>query len=141
MTKDWYSPGEIHFSRRTALWLIQNLEILRDGRWPPEASNYIDIFSKTTSHKASFVTPVEYAAEISARMEKCGIDGLILLAMEAWGESQEALAKYLWMPEWSINKRANRALAYVSSGPARRWHNTPKRKGGTYQEFKRRKKK
>lgn len=136
MAKDWFSPGEVHFTQRTALWLIQNLGTLRDGHWPPEASNYIDIIGKgTLSHKAPFVAPVEYATEIIERLERCGIDGLILLAVECWRESEESLAKYFSMPGWSINKRARRALAYVASGPDRRWHNTKKRKGKTYQGF------
>lgn len=140
--KDWYSPGEVHFTRRTALWLIQNLGVLLEGNWPPEASNYIDSPGpKTTSQRAHFTTPVEYAAEILQRMEKCGIDGLMLEAIECWGKSEESLAKYFKMPAWSIRNRANRALSYVASGPARRWHDTPKRKGETYQEFRDRKKK
>ena len=142
MAKDWYSPREVVFTRKTARWLIQNLGNLRDGHWPPEASSYIDIPTgkKTGSHKAPFITPIEYAAEIETRLEKCGLDGLILEAIEGWGKSEESLAKYLRMPEWSIRTRARRALAYVASGPDRRWHDTKKRKGETYQNFKRRKK-
>lgn len=134
--KDWYSPGEVHFTRRTALWLVQNLGTLRTGYWPPEASNYIGIPGKKTGkHKAYFETPIEYAAEIEDRLEKCGIDGLILLAMECWGESEASLAKYLGKPEWSIRKRRKNALGYAASGPARRWHDIKKRKGKTYKEF------
>jgi len=71
--------------------------------------------------------------------EKCGQDGLILEAIEAWGKSEESMAKYLKMPVWSVHKRAKQALSYVASGPARRWHHTPKRKGEDYQAFKKRK--
>ena len=140
--KDWYSPREIRFTRRQCLWLIRNLPSLREGYWPPEASTYTDLpgSKKTGKHKAYFETPIDYAVEISSRMEKCGIDGLILLAIECWGESEASLAKYLRMPEWLVRKRYKRALAYVASGPARRWHDTKKRKGESYQEFKRRKK-
>lgn len=140
--KDWYSPGEIRFTHRTALWLVQNLGTLRNGHWPPEASSYIDIGGKkTASQKAPFITPIEYAAEIETRLEKTGTDGLILLAIECWGMSETSLSKYFKMPDWSIRKRARRALGYVASGPARRWHNIRKRKGETYQEFKERRKK
>lgn len=140
--KDWYSPGEIHFSIKTALWLIQNLGILRGGHWPPEASNYIDIplGKKTGKHRAYFETPILYATEIQSRMEKCGIDGLILEAIECWDKSVASLASYFRMPEWSIRKRRKTALGYVASGPARRWHHIKKRKGETYQDFKKRRK-
>lgn len=137
MAKDWYAPREVYFNRKTALWVIQNLGNLRAGYWPPEASSYIDIpiGKRTAGRKAPFITPIECAAEISARLEKCGIDGLILLAMECWGESEETLSKYLRMPEWSIRKRRKNALRYVASGPDRRWHTTQKRRGETYRQF------
>lgn len=144
MAKDiWFSPGAIKFTRRQALWLIQNLGILRGGFWPPEASSYIDIpiGKKTAGRKAPFETPVEYAAEIESRMERCRVDGLILLAIECWDESVASLANYLEMPEWSVRKRRKNALDYVASGPARRWHDTKKRKGESYQEFRIRRKK
>jgi len=141
MTIDWYSPGSIKFDSRTTLWLVQSLNCLRDGYWPPEASGYIDaaIRQKNVSKRTQFATPIEFAAEISERLEKCGIDGLILEAIESWGKSEETMARYLRMPTWSIRKRAKKALAYVSSGPTRRWHNSRKRKGETYQQFKVRK--
>lgn len=135
--KDWYAPREIHFGRMAALWLIQNLGSLRSGHWPVEESSYVDIAKilKKGGYKAPFETPIEYAVEIMRRLERCGVDGLILLAIECWGESEISMAKYLKMPEWSIRKRARRALAYVASGPAARWHDTRKRKGQTYREF------
>ena len=142
MKKDFYHPGEIKFNRKTSLWLIQNLVTLREGHWPADSSSYIDIIGrKQPSRKSPFITPVEYAAEITTRMEKCGIDGMILLALECWGESEEALSKYLEMPLWSVRKRANRALSYISSGPARRWNDTNKRLGESYRIYKKPKKK
>lgn len=141
MAKDWYSPGEVHFSIRTARWLIQNLGSLRDGHWPPEASNYIDIpGTKSSQRRAPFATPIEYAAEIETRLEKCGLDGLVLEAIECWGKSLASMANYLRKPEWVVRKRCKRALRYVASGPDRRWHDTKKRKGETYQQFEGRKK-
>lgn len=140
MAKDFYAPKEIWFSRQQVLWLIRDLPTLRGGYWPAEASNYIDISGKKTGRrKAPFITAAECYIEISARLEKCGIDGLILLAIECWGESEASLAKYLRMPEYSIRKRRKSALGYVASGPVRRWHTIKKRKGETYQEFKLRK--
>ncbi len=140
MNDDWYSPGQIRFNRRTILWLIRHLGILQEGKWPPEASNYVDIYVQHSSSKAAFVTPIEYAAEILTRMEECGRDGLILEAIECWGKSDESMSRYFKMPGWSVRKRLKNALAYVSSGVDRRWHDTVKRKGKTYAEFLKRSK-
>ena len=138
--KDWYSPGEIRFKIQEALWLVQNLSLLQAGHWPPEVSSYIDILGKKTGrHKAPFETAADYYIEITARLEKCGIDGLILEAIESWGKSEESMAKYLGMPVWSIRKRLKSALGYVASGPARRWHKTKKREPESYKDFKQRK--
>ena len=143
--KEWYSPGEIRFTVQQALWLIRSLGSLRGGTWPPDASNYIDIpGTKSRRNRAPFATPIEYAAEIESRLEKCVVDripdGLILEAIECWGKTPESLATYLALEVWSIMKRRKAALGYVASGPARRWHNTKKRKAESYQHFKKRKK-
>ena len=137
--KDWYSPGEIRFTIRQSLWLIQNLAILQVGHYPPEASNYIDTGGKR-GNKSPFETAADYYIEITERLERCGQDGLILEALESWGKSDESMAKYLKIPVWSIRKRMKSALGYVASGPVRRWLNSPKRAASSYQEFKNRKK-
>ena len=139
--KNWYSPGEIRFTRREALWLIQNLQILGSGLYPPEASNYVDIQGKTGRHKAPFETAADYYAEITSRLEKTGVDGLILEAIESWGKSVTSLSRCLDMPEWSIIRRRSNALGYVASGPARRWHKSKRRAAESYGEFKRRRQK
>lgn len=116
MAKDWYSPGEIRFTRAQVLWLIRNLPILREGYWPAEASNYIDIpiGKRPRRSHAYFETPIEYAVEIQIRLEKCGIDGLILEAIEGWGKSEASIASYLRMAEWTIGRRRRKALAFVA---------------------------
>ena len=74
--KDWFAPGQIRFTVREALWLIQNLGSLQNGHWPPEASNYVDFIGKKSGrHKAPFETAAEYYAEITDRLERCGQDG------------------------------------------------------------------
>ncbi len=139
MLDEFYSPVQCRFTIKTVLWLLQNLACLTAGQWPSDASNYIDIPGKKTNNKAYYQTPIEFAIEIEERLEKCGIDGLILEAIECWGKTDESLARYFRMPLWSVRKRRKLALGYVSSGPARRWHDTKKRKGENYQEFKERK--
>ena len=106
MAKPWYSPREIKFSREQVLWLIRNLPALREGSWPVEASSYIDIpiGKNIGKHKAYFETPVEYAAEIQYRLERAGIDGLILEAIECWDKSESSMASYLRLPIEDIEK-------------------------------------
>jgi len=136
--KDFYSPGEVRFTVRQTIWLIQNLGSLREGCWPPD---YLNIMVRGKGpRKAPFETPIWYAVEIQVRMERCGIDGLILEAIECWGKSVESLAGYFRMPEWSIRKRRKTALGYVASGPARRWLTARKRTPESYGDYKRRSK-
>lgn len=136
---EWYSPGSVRFTIRQTLWLIRSLPTLRDGEWPTDAENY-KVRSKKAG-KAPFEIPISYAVEIQERLERCGVDGLILEAIEGWDKSIESITKYLKIPGWSIRKRRKLALGYVASGPARRWHKTRIRDAETYREFKDRKKK
>jgi len=117
MAKLWYAPREIQFTREQVLWLIKNLPTLREGYWPKDASSYVEIPTgkRRGKGKAYFETPVEYAAEIEIRLERAGIDGLILEAIVGWDKSEASMASYLRMPEWSIRKRYKRALMYVAS--------------------------
>ena len=137
MARQHYSPGEIRFTWKQTLWLVQHLVELRGGTWPPDAGSHIDILSKNKGHRAPFTTPVEYGAEIVTRLERCGQDGLILLAMECWGESPESLMRFFVKPRWVIIKAAKNALRYVASGPSRRWIDSRKREAQSYKEFKR----
>ena len=104
---------------------------IRSGTWPRDVSSYTDpaIMKKSYSSQASFVTPIECAAEVLTRLEYCGIDGLILLAMECWGENQITLAKYLGLPAWVVLKKRksagcpkrenNEGICFANSGGIR----------------------
>jgi len=128
--KNWYSPGSVHFTRRQVLWLLENLGTLKTGYWPPEASNYIDVpmGKKSSSRRASFTTPIEYATEIEERLEKCGIDGIMLEAVNCWGKSTQSLSRHLHFSERVIRKRCKKALFYIT-GRCRRWMFCPGRDG------------
>ena len=137
VAKEFYSPGEIRFTVKQTLWVLQNLDSLREGVWPPD---FLEVMGRGRGpRRAPFETPIFYAAEIQLRMEKCGIDGLILMAIECWGMTIDSLAAYFQMPEWSIWKRRKRALGYVASGPSRRWLDSKKRTAESYEDYKRRK--
>lgn len=129
----------MRFNKEGILFVLQYLNELRRGEHIEQHLSYLERPLATRRGggiHAPFENPALLATEITDRMEQCGIDGLILLAMGCWGEKEQSLAKYFGMPEWSVTKRYKRALAYVASGPARRWHDTKKRKGETYQEFR-----
>ena len=137
---EFYAPKDIRFIRKHCLWLLHNLSTLRnEQRWPHQETGYIDQpGGHSHSQRAPFLTPVEYAAEITTRLEKCGIDGLILLAIECWGESPDTLARYLGMMPITIKRKGKSALRYIASGPVRRWINSRKRLAESYHDFKRR---
>lgn len=42
--KEWYTYGEIRWCPFQVIWIIENAEILHDGKWPPPLGNssYID---------------------------------------------------------------------------------------------------
>ena len=142
---EWFSYREIRFMRKQVLWILSNATIFKEGYWPVESVNsaYIDLpaIRKKGGKEGYFIKPVEILAEVLTRMEQCGVDGLILLAVECWGETDTALSRYLNIPIWSVKKRYKKALRYVASGPDRRWHTTKRRKGETYEQFKSRQKK
>ena len=135
----------MRFNKEGVLFALQHLNELRRGEHIEQHLSYLERPLATRSGgrpHAPFENPVLLAAEVEARLEQCGLDGLILLAIECYGESEERLARYFRVPEWSIRKRAKTALAYVASGADVRWHDTHdkkgklKREGETYQEFK-----
>ena len=115
MAKVFYAPRDIKFTRPQVLWLIRNLPTLREGYWPKEESSYVDIpmGKKAGKSGAYFTKPIEYAAEIESRLERAGIDGLILEAIECWDKSVASLASYLRVAEWVIIRRRRRALNYI----------------------------
>ena len=116
MKDDWYSPKEIKFTRRQVLFLIKNLPTLQLGVWPTDFSHYIDqpIGKRTGKKRGYFETPVEYAAEIMIRLERAGLDGLILEAIDCWEKSVASMAAYFRLQEWTIAKRRKQGLAFVS---------------------------
>jgi hypothetical protein len=121
---EYYETYEVQFCRFQMLWLLANLLILKDGRYPPgTASGYIDLHlesNKTLTGRASFETPVGLAAEVEIRLDRCGLDGVILKAVVMWGEAPDRLAKGLKMEYQDVLRRQERALQYISGWRRRR---------------------
>ena len=115
MVKEFYSPREIKFTRAQCLWLIWHLSELREGYWPTDAAHYdLHIGKGTVQRKAYFEVPEDYAAEIEIRLERAGLDGLVLLCIECWEMGRESLGSYLGVSEWVIGRRRRRALTFVA---------------------------
>ena len=78
---DWFTPGEIVFSRPQMIFLIEHLDLLKEGNWPPNpnGSSYIDpaVKGRIKAH-AYFEIPAQYYAEVSDRLEATGQDGEVL---------------------------------------------------------------
>lgn len=116
-------------------WLIS----IRDGNWPPDPrfTGYTDApgVTKTRSHRAPYEAACQIAAELDERIKACGQDGEMLHVYYCYGLELPRIAKLVKMDEGQVMRRIKRALRYIASGPDRRWHDTPKRKALTYQEF------
>jgi hypothetical protein len=78
---DWWKPSEIYFSREQCIWLIQYLDLLKEGRWPPDPSGgYTDAAAQSSlSSHAIYETPCQFAAEIERRIEVTKRDGKLLI--------------------------------------------------------------
>jgi len=126
----WYPPHQITFRPEHMIFLIKHLPLLQEGRYPPDpiGTGYVDapIVRRGTKHKSYFEAPAQLAAELEARLEQCGQDGLILEAVVCWGKTTEYLMRAFNCDERKLAKRINSALAYISG-----W----KRKQSSYKNF------
>lgn len=136
---EWWEPRAIVYTMKQVLWLLGWLLSIREGNWPPDPryTGYTDArgVMKTRSHRAPFEAAALVAAELDARIKVCGQDGEMLHVYYCYGLELTRIARLVKMDEGRVSRRISRALRYIASGPDRRWHDTPKRKAQTYQEF------
>jgi hypothetical protein len=83
----------------------------------PEGTGYVDtgLGHRQVKAKAGFCSPIEFAAEITNRLEKCGVDGLMTEAYYGWDVTEESLAKFYGTDEYDIRRRIKRVIRYISS--------------------------
>lgn len=100
MSDAWFSPREIVFSRPQNMWLIEHLNLLHDGIWPPSFEKAIP--GRAPSRlRAPFEIPCQFAAEIELRLKKGGLDGkLLLLEIQSGIHSYEGLSVE---SRWALN--------------------------------------
>jgi len=79
---EWYSPREINFNRDQMIWLIEHLEIMRRGEYPPDpqGSRYISVGKRKIKPKAYFEISCQLAGEVDFRLKLTGVDGKLLVA-------------------------------------------------------------
>ncbi len=118
---DWFSPRQITFSREQMVWLIENREILQEGKWPSEhiETGYSGGKGKTVGHSAPFETPIIHIAEVNdrldaiteleARLTAASFDGKLLVAEIESGKT---------ISELSFEART--ALNYISGWKRKR---------------------
>jgi hypothetical protein len=111
---DYYPFAAVRFCRPQMLWLILNMEIIADGRWPPEgkSTGYIDPIVGNTGRKAEagFTRPVQIAAEVRWRLTRTRSDGETL-----YDEVSNGLEEY-----HQLSRAAKNALNYISGWRRRR---------------------
>ena len=110
--KGWWTPGEIVFARRQMEWLISWLPTLEAGQWPPIPQG--DSFSKHTGMpRAPFEAPAQIYAEVTDRLEMCGVDGELLQDWYLWQKPMRSLEVVYHGNVDDIWTWVDRAMRYV----------------------------
>ena len=122
--KEWYSPHTVtRFTKPQVKWLIPHLPLLRDGSYPrnPKESGYTDlgIVQKHTKAGAKFEVPAGIAAELDIRIQRAGVDGLMLEFLYAFEPADELfvmehMAQCLNLEKGEVEQRVRNALYFVS---------------------------
>lgn len=109
-------------------WLIENLELLKVGQWPPKPVSYADagISQRALRPEAYFVKPTIIAAEVEMRLEMVGRDGDLCLLRYHTKMPEDKIARLMNWDIGDVLRRINRAMRYMSGKG---------RKRISYQEF------
>lgn len=119
--KSWYSPTALtHFRQSHIRFALEHLAELAEGNYPLRPSGYSAGTPIQTSLRpgARFTRIVEIHAELTARIDRCGVDGDILLLHYEDGLRMERIAAHLrkvWrrpIGEQAIRRRINRVIRY-----------------------------
>ena len=126
----WYSPDAIRFSRRQVRWLLSLLPSIREGYWPAKGNetgyDNTPMRQKHRYYKAKKENIISIAAELEIRLERTGLDGLLVKAIYCWDDSYSSLAKHLHCSEDAIDRRVDDAMRYVCG---------KRRKGRGYKQY------
>ena len=125
MLEEYYSPSQIRFNRPQVKWLLHHLPELRKGDWPvrPEGSSYIDqviVGKKRVRRKAPFIDAGDICGELEHRLERTGLDGLLVEAVYTWDKSIDILARVASMSVKEVELRMGKALEYITGNRRKR---------------------
>ena len=109
--KEDYAPKDIRFCREQMMWLIRNLESIRENVWP--ISETTPLVQSSRSSQADFEECSIIVAEVDKSLEALPQDPreALLDEIEEWGE--KVTIDYLSRP-------ARKALNYISGSWTRR---------------------
>ena len=101
---DFWPPREIYFSSQQVIWLIKNMDLLHDGRWPSDyrETGFTGGSGKKSQHHAYFENSAEVIAELDWRLACTGVDGKLLVS-QILGElilDREALDALKYVSGW-----------------------------------------
>lgn len=113
MTKDFYSFGAISFKREHIIFIIEHLEDMKEGRYPPDykVTGYTGKKKSGISKQAYFENPCILVAEVECRLKFTGRDGESLIAEIQSGEtvheklSPESQLVLDYISLWDFRKR------------------------------------
>jgi len=113
MSKDFYSPGEILFKRDEILWILQHIELIEQGIWPPDfkTTGYTGGKRNRRFGRAYFEIPLTIGAEVKRRIEAAGEDGKLLFWQVKAGVTtfedleSEAQCALNFMSLWDFRRR------------------------------------
>jgi len=121
--KEWYSLDECYmFEPEHIIWLLKHSFGIRAGNWPPKhtETGYIKGGRKPrVKPEAYFEKPCQVIAELEARLQCCGQDGMFLWACYSFDHDDIAeicslMAGFLNLTPGQVWARARKALAYCT---------------------------
>ena len=120
---EYYNYGDFQFDLEQMKWALYNAEFFRDGMWPPEykRSGYVESPTLNINAEASFVRAKVIWGEIDIRLAKCGRDRYLVEKNYCEGLPEDTIAREVGMDLWSVHKRINAVMSYISSGECPRW--------------------
>lgn len=125
--KVFYSFSDIQFCWYQMVWLISNLLILGEDKWPEDPlGGTVDMPLKRrrVGHEAYYCKPREILAETMTRLNKCGSDGTTLIEEIHSGlTDMELLSSVAKSALFYVSGWARKEMPYKAWGRQQRYRN------------------
>lgn len=137
--RKWFSLAEIRFCQRQIFFLLENLYQLREGYYPTESNDtgYTDSPHSRVPIKshAYFENPCSLAAEVTARLKRCGRDRSLAEDRYCLSHSEDEIARKHNLDLDEVIWRIDSVVWYVTgwrrkATPYKRWLANKKHRGG-----------